>query len=151
MNPTGERPYGIVSAEETGHLDIYLKRDNGNPDDSRFLTIGTRVEFDNLWPAFLVTFKNKVEILDDWEGAIFEKGRLEKGIKNIERYKKAMDELKELLNKSDFELITLNWESSPGEIPLVVDFTNDLRKHKDADNEDVNKEMRDRAYNILID
>ena len=149
MNPTGERAYGIVSNEENGHYDIYIKRDANNSTDSRYLPAGTRVKVGNVWPAFLLRFKNKNEFLDDYGNAEFKKGNIIKGIKNIEQFNNALNKLNTLLEKSDFELVTVEWAEDSIKKSVIVDYTDELVIHPQASNEDVKEQLRDRAYTYL--
>jgi len=149
MNPRGERTYGIVSNEDNGHYDIYIKRDTNDSKDSRYLPAGTRVQVGNVWPAFLLRFKNKNEFLDDYGNAKFEKGNIIEGIKNFEQLKNALNELNNLLEKSEFELVTVTWAEDSKEKPVIVDYTDELVIHPQASNEDVKEQLRDRAYTYL--
>lgn len=146
MNPSGERAYGIVSDEDNGHYDIYIKEDYGLPQDSRYLPTGSKVRIGDIWPAFLVTFKNKKELLDDYENAKYKNGNIHGGIKNIDRLINAFNELNEILEESDFELVTKKWDKEANETPVIVDFTDEIELHPDASNEVVKEQIRNRTF-----
>jgi hypothetical protein len=149
MNPSGERTYGIVSNEDDGHYDIYIKKDTNQPTDSRFLPAGTKVNIGNLHPAFLLKFKNELEFLDDYGTAEYKKGNIVKGVKNIESFNNSLKELNTLLAKSDFELVVVDWNEDSLAKPVIVDYTEELTIHADASKEDVKEQLRQRAYDYL--
>ena len=149
MNPTGERTYGIVSNEDDGHYNIYIKIDTNQATDSRYLPAGTKVNVGNLHPALLLKFKNELEFLDDYGTAEYKKGNLVKGIKNIESFNKAINDLNNLLEKSDFELVVVEWNEDSKAKPVIVDYTEELTIHPDASNEDVKEQLRQRAFEYL--
>ena len=63
MNPVGERTFGTVFSHEDSHSYVYIKTDNNDPNGSRYFTSGTRVDMDDIYPAFLVIPKlNKQQL-----------------------------------------------------------------------------------------
>ena len=128
MNPVGERAFGTAFNHLDGHYYYYIKGKNDQDSKlgSRYLSAGTLVELDNVYPAFLVVPRlisreiKTYRFLDfDKPDSELNKDELELKTKLLDLGKAIMDcisKSEELKSKVDVEI---NWKKAPVIVDLI--------------------------------
>jgi len=128
MNPVGERPFGTAFNHLDGHYYYYIKGKNDlDPQlGSRYLSAGTLVELDNVYPAFLVVPRLSSKEIKTYRFLDFDKADINLSKDELELKTKLLDlgkAIMDCISKSE-ELkssvdVEIDWKKAPAIIDLI--------------------------------